>query len=133
MERQPRNGQHRFCTTVCRERAKATTLGKPARYGYAHQKLRKELAPTVAAGLAVCARCGEPIHPDEPWDLDHADDGVTYLGVSHAAHNRATSRPAEPAPYPQDDPKRGIFYGPPDEADPLAEPRRWSRPWFSWR
>jgi len=34
-------------------------------YGGFHRVLRKQLAPVVAAGLAVCARCGERIEPGE--------------------------------------------------------------------
>ena len=37
------------------------------RYGPAHRRLRAQLASPVRAGLAVCARCGEPIDPREPW------------------------------------------------------------------
>jgi hypothetical protein len=39
-----------------------------------HRKIRKGLAPLVAAGLATCARCGEPIEPRSKWDLGHTDD-----------------------------------------------------------
>jgi hypothetical protein len=34
-------------------------------------------------------------------------------------------------PYPDDDPERGIFWGPPDGE--TGEPRRWSRVWWDWR
>jgi hypothetical protein len=44
-------------------------------YGEAHRRLRVKLAQIVAAGKAVCSRCGGWIAPDEPWDLDHSDDG----------------------------------------------------------
>ena len=54
-------------------------------YGTSHQAVRKQLAPMVAAGLAVCARCLRPITPGEPWDLDHRPDRRGYLGPSHAA------------------------------------------------
>jgi hypothetical protein len=61
-------------------------------YGQHHQVLRKQVAPRVAAGVVNCARCGKPIHPNEPFDLDHDDnDRRRYLGPSHRACNRATS------------------------------------------
>jgi hypothetical protein len=42
----------------------------------------------VAAGLATCARCGQPIAAAEPFDLDHSPDRSSYLGVSHSSCNR---------------------------------------------
>jgi hypothetical protein len=61
-------------------------------YGSRHAALRKRLAPTVAVGLAVCARCGEPIAPGEPWDLGYDDlDRTRYNGPEHRCCNRATS------------------------------------------
>jgi hypothetical protein len=62
------------------------------RYGRHHKALRKRLEPKVAAGMVRCARCGRPIIPGTPWDLDHSDDRLGYRGASHAAYNRATSR-----------------------------------------
>jgi len=62
-------------------------------YGVVHQARRKALAPLVAAGEMLCARCGLVIEPGEPWDLDHSDDRLTYLGPSHARCNRATAKP----------------------------------------
>jgi hypothetical protein len=38
------------------------------------RKLRQIVQRDVAAGLAVCSRCGLRIDPGEPWDLGHADD-----------------------------------------------------------
>jgi hypothetical protein len=62
----------------------ATTRGG---WGNAHQRRRAAIAPTVNAGRATCARCGEPIHAGEEWHLDHSDDRAGYLGVSHAYCN----------------------------------------------
>lgn len=39
--------------------------------GRAAQAARAALAPLVTAGLAHCYRCGDPIHPTDPWDADH--------------------------------------------------------------
>jgi hypothetical protein len=53
-------------------------------YGWAHQLMRKRLAPIVAAGLARCARCGELILPGQAWDLGHVDgDRSRYSGPEH--------------------------------------------------
>jgi hypothetical protein len=62
-------------------------------YGYRHKKRRQTWARVVRAGNAVCARCHEPILPNELWDLDHHDDDRRlYLGPSHSRCNRATSQ-----------------------------------------
>ena len=53
-----------------------------------HRLIRKALVPVVASGNATCARCVEPIEPGTPWDLGHADDGLGYNGLEHAACNR---------------------------------------------
>jgi len=62
------------------------------RYDRAHQKVRKRWIPKVRAGKVLCARCGDPIAPNELSDLDHddADPGNRrYLGPSHRRCNRA--------------------------------------------
>jgi len=68
------------------------TRGTRQQRGYTaeHDRLRKQLAPLVAQGRARCARCGEPIHPSEPWDLGHTDDRTAWTGPEHANRcNRA--------------------------------------------
>ena len=55
-----------------------------------HQQLRRRWARVVAAGNAYCARCGEPIGPDQPSDLGHDDyDRTRCSGVEHEWCNRA--------------------------------------------
>jgi hypothetical protein len=86
----------------------------------------------IAMGGVDCARCGEPIRSDEPWDLGHDDDDPgRYAGPEHAACNRAAGARASARPTYADDPGRGVFWGPPDE--PGGTPRRWSRAWYDWR
>ena len=57
------------------------------RYGRDHRAIRRRLLEG-AVGTA-CVRCGGPILPTDKVDLDHRDDGPGYLGMAHAACNRA--------------------------------------------
>lgn len=61
------------------------------RYGYRHKQERERWKRAIQAGGVTCARCGQPIRPDMPWDLDHSDDGGGYLGASHRRCNRAVA------------------------------------------
>ena len=47
----------------------------------------------VEAGIARCARCGEPITPGTEWDLGHIDGGSfgEFSGPEHGRCNRATA------------------------------------------
>jgi hypothetical protein len=56
------------------------------RYGGTHQATRRAMLPYAAGSL--CCRCGRPILPGQPVDLDHRDDGVGYRGLAHARCNR---------------------------------------------
>lgn len=61
-------------------------------YGPRHKALRRRWAAEVARGEVDCARCGQPIWPEEPWDLGHDDhDRTRYAGPEHRACNRATA------------------------------------------
>jgi hypothetical protein len=58
-------------------------------YGAEHVRLRKAYAAIVAAGRARCTRCGLPIAPWAPWDLDHSEDRSRWLGPAHRSCNRS--------------------------------------------
>jgi hypothetical protein len=133
----PKTGSHRFCTPVCRERSRFRP-GHAVKYGAAHRRARALLVNDVERGVATCSRCGLPILIGEPWDLDHADNGDGYRGVSHSSCNRLVGarKATRQTSYRddsrcQDDPDRGIFWGPGETED--SPPRSWSRAWFEWR
>jgi hypothetical protein len=115
------------------------------RYGSHHKALRRRWALVVKAGKAVCWRCGEPIAPNEPWDLGHDDENpARHRGPEHRKCNRGTlprmlakargeAVPAAPTVVPHDcceefDPKRcpECRRRDPTPTDPTT---RWSRHW----
>jgi hypothetical protein len=125
----PRTGSHRFCTPVCRERAKGEIrkLREPAKYGFTHQRTRKLVALEVAAGQARCPRCSQMILPGEPWDLDHRDDGNGYAGAAHRWCNRAAGNKRKV----RADGDGARHWGPPDLKTGLQP--AWSCEWYPWR
>jgi hypothetical protein len=56
-------------------------------YGGEHQRIRRSLLATLAPGTP-CPRCGQPMHPSQPLDLDHTDDRTGYQGLAHQSCNR---------------------------------------------
>lgn len=79
----------RYCT----EHATAyeARRGTPTMRGYGaeHKRLRAQWQTRITRGdLIPCSRCGHPITPGQPWDLDHADNRRAYLGPAHARCNR---------------------------------------------
>lgn len=59
----------------------------PTRYGWQHQQLRKQLLPHAYG--TTCHLCGHTMHPGQPLDLDHTEDGTAYRGMTHAHCNRS--------------------------------------------
>jgi hypothetical protein len=100
------------------------------KYGRPHRRVRAKFEALVASGAASCARCGKPIAPGEPWDLDHDDsDRRRYLGPSHRACNRAEPfrRLYRQAPG-EAKVEKDRFDGLPDP-DPENTVTHWSRHW----
>ena len=59
-----------------------------------HQRLRKQAAALVAAGNAVCWRCGRSILPWMAWDLGHDDyDRSIYRGLNTDIATGALQQP----------------------------------------
>jgi hypothetical protein len=67
----------------------ARALKKRIRYPRSHWRIRAAWRRTTDAGLEPCRRCGKRIRPGEAWHLDHRDDGLGYLGPSHAFCNES--------------------------------------------
>jgi hypothetical protein len=110
------------------------------RYGTHHKKVRQRYALQVRAGKSVCWRCGEPISPDEPWDLGHDDENPSkHRGPEHRRCNRATlprmlaKARGEPAPFhvcrAEFDPHRCPECRRRDPT-PGNTATRWSRHWY---
>lgn len=62
-------------------------------YGAAHRAERKRWETLVQAGGVYCARqgpkcTGQPIDPDQPWDLGHNDDRTQWTGPECIPCNR---------------------------------------------
>ena len=96
-----------------RKPAGSTTRGG---WGHSHQRRRAAIAPIVRAGKATCARCGEPIHPEDEWHLDHNAERNGYLGPSHARCNLAAAAAVTNGSRP-----------PPQFVE---RPYKWSQRWF---
>jgi hypothetical protein len=95
-------------------------------YGWRHQKLRESWSRVVASGGAVCAWCGLPIVPGEPWDLGHVDgsERTMYQGPEHRKCNRG-ARPGRAGGVAD---QQGVapWLSPPDEN---GYRRPWSCDW----
>lgn len=89
--RTPTDGNRCPTCRTQRERDRGSTTARG--YGHHHQQARAAWVPKVATGLVLCARCDQPIGAADDWDLDHADDRVTYLGPAHADCNRGKRPP----------------------------------------
>jgi hypothetical protein len=62
---------------------------------------------------------------------DDSMDNLVTVCVLHHRQADARLQRARQAERFDDDPERGIYWGPPSE--PGGTPRRWSRHWFDWR
>lgn len=61
------------------------------RYDHNHNTERRQWEPIVSIGNQPCAR--DPSHnidPNQPWHLDHLDDGTRRPSCAH--HNIAATR-----------------------------------------
>lgn len=72
------------CTEHARANDKARGTRQARGYDRKHDQLRKQWAPIVATGKVECAKCGQVIGADEPWDLGHTDDRRGWTGPEHA-------------------------------------------------
>lgn len=80
------------CNTCRRGHDKARGSREQRGYTPQHRAIRTGYEPAVKAGLITCWRCGQPITPEQPWDLGHDDhDRTRYRGPEHQACNRATA------------------------------------------
>jgi hypothetical protein len=58
-------------------------------------RLRAHWRPAIAAGVVNCPRCGDPIRPNQDWDLGHDHDlalGGDPAGTMVPEHSRCNRR-----------------------------------------
>jgi 5-methylcytosine-specific restriction endonuclease McrA len=94
----------------------------------------------------ACTVCGATerlsVHHIVPARQGGSDEMENLTTLCRLHHGLAERRPRAERwertaerlrddPRDQDDPERGIFWGPPSK--PGGAPRRWSRHWFDWR
>ena len=84
----PTDAYRGFCGQHRREWDKARGSREDRGYGADHIAERERNQRLIDAGLTIlCARCGQPVLPGQPWALDHTDDRTGYLGPSHKLCN----------------------------------------------
>ena len=103
------------------------------KYGLPHRAVRKRLEPIVAAGNAVCWRCGKPIAPGSEWHLGHDDTGTRWMGPEHKKCNLSDAGRKRAAQLFGPSTVQGAAEG---AASPSTRPdlypagvTRWSRHW----
>jgi 5-methylcytosine-specific restriction endonuclease McrA len=98
------------------------------------KRIRAAVRLRDANACVVCGRSDRlSVHHVVPARLggdDPMDNVVTVCVLHHRQADAQLQRTRQAERY-EDDPERGIFWGPPSE--PGATPRRWSRHWFDWR
>jgi hypothetical protein len=81
-------GTSGLCDTHRREKDRQRGSRQARGYDTRHEQERARLAPIVARGKTLCAKCGHTIHSREPWDLGHTDDRTAWTGPEHLRCNR---------------------------------------------
>lgn len=56
-------------------------------YGILHQNERNRVKAVIDQGQGWCVLCGDWIHPNANWHLDHTPDRTGYRGPAHAHCN----------------------------------------------
>ena len=78
----------RWCPQHTREKQGRQTPQQRG-YGTHHRNLRKQWQQTINTTPTNCARCGQPITQNQPWDLGHNDTNRNqYNGPEHQQCNR---------------------------------------------
>lgn len=80
----------RYCPThaAAHQHTRGTTTQRG--YGSSHQRLRQQWQQAINQGLTpTCPRCGQPITPNQQWDLGHNDKRNGYNGPEHTHCNRS--------------------------------------------